>query len=308
MTVQNGEKYLNESILSLLEQSFSDTELVVVDNGSTDCTSKILENINDKRLKIISVEPSPQNTFASGIAKAFGAAIGEYVAVQDSDDISEKTRIEKQLQYLEAHPDVALVGSKFTVIDHSGKYLFTSTDLPESNELKQKYAEGNFLAHSSIMFRRKIISKIGGYNQNFEYACDYRLALDILNADHKISAINEPLIKIRRHADQETAKTNTGVIRNQNLLSLLQYAQNSTFLNRKSLLRGQRQITKAKFQGVLYLLRSGNKLNALKLFSEATLESPFYLIIYALIRTIRGQLNDAPQPIDNKIKKEINIK
>ncbi len=141
MTVQNGEKYLAQAISSLLEQSFLDTELVVVNNGSNDHTLEILEGINDERLKVISIAPDPRNTFASGIAKALKASVGEYIAVQDSDDISEVNRIEKQWEYLKAHQDVGLIGSKFYIIDQFGKTLGTSADLPESDELMQKYAE-----------------------------------------------------------------------------------------------------------------------------------------------------------------------
>ena len=296
MTVQNGEKYLAQAISSLLEQSFLDTELVVVNNGSNDHTLEILEGINDERLKVISIAPDPRNTFASGIAKALKASVGEYVAVQDSDDISEANRIEKQWKYLEAHQDVGLVGSKFYVIDQFGKTLGTSADLPESDELMQKYAEGNSLAHSSVMFRREIAVKSGGYNQRFAYACDYRLALDILNAGYKIAAINQPLIKSRRHVDQETVKKGSEIIRNQNLLALLQHAQGLNFLNKKSILKGRRQITKAKFQGVLNSLMKDDYFSAFKLFIDAALEAPIYIMVYAFVRTVRGQLKDTPRP------------
>ena len=296
MTVRNGERYLSESISSLIHQSFIDTEIVVVDNGSKDGTSEILASIDDPRLKIISVDPNLNSTFASGISRAFKAATGEYIAVQDSDDISDKSRIKKQVHFLEEHKDVGLVGSKFKFIDQYGGYLFTTKDFPECDELMQKYAEGNFLAHSTIMFRREIANEIGGYNEDFEYACDYRMALDFLYAGYKISGINEPLVKIRRHADQETVQPTSMMIRNQNLLSLLKYAQSLPFLSKKSLLKGQRQITKSKFQTTLILLRRGNRLDALKLFGITALRSPFYLITYALTRALLGQLNDTPQP------------
>ena len=296
MTVRNGEKYLTEAISSILEQTFIDTEMIIVNNGSIDGTSTILKNIDDPRLKIVTVDPDPNNTFASGISKAFKAATGEYVAVQDSDDISDKTRIEKQIRFLEIHQEVGLVGSRVNVIDKFGEHLFTSQELPKCSELMQKYTEGNFLAHSTIMFRREIVDKIGGYNLHFEYACDYRLALDILFSGHKISAINEPLVKSRRHDEQETAQQNTAITQNQNLLSLLKYAQKLPFLTKASLLKGQRQITKAKFQATLNLFHRGNTLEALKLFGITALKSPFYLIAYALTRTLRGQLNDAPRP------------
>jgi glycosyltransferase involved in cell wall biosynthesis len=79
--------YLADALSGLLSQSFSDIEIIVTNNGSTDSTAEILASVNDPRLKIISVDPFLNSTFASGILKAFNVAIGEFVAVQDSDDI-----------------------------------------------------------------------------------------------------------------------------------------------------------------------------------------------------------------------------
>jgi glycosyltransferase involved in cell wall biosynthesis len=156
MTVRNGERYLSNALSSLLSQSFSDIEIIVTNNGSTDSTAEILASVNDPRLKIISVDPFLNSTFASGILKAFNVAIGEFVAVQDSDDISEKCRIEKQVHFLETHPSVGLVGSNFEFINEYDEHLWYSEATASSNKLMQQYAVGNQLAHSTIMFRRKI--------------------------------------------------------------------------------------------------------------------------------------------------------
>jgi glycosyltransferase involved in cell wall biosynthesis len=296
MTVRNGERYLENALSSLLSQSYSDIEIIVVNNGSMDSTAEILARLHDPRLKIISVDPILNSTFASGISRAFNAADGEFVAVQDSDDFSDNSRIEKQVGYLDAHPRVGLVGSRFECISELDEHLFFSNQIPQSAKLMQLYAEGNQLVHSTIMFRRKIATEFNGYNTDYEYACDYRLALDILCAGHLVSGINETLIKVRRHSDQETARRDTATIRSQNSLSLLKYAQKLTFLSKTSLRKGRRQIIKSKFQLILNLIHDGKKLDALTLFRKTALKSPLYILIYALVRAIRGQLGDAPRP------------
>jgi len=258
--------------------------------------------VNDPRLKIISVDPFLNSTFASGILKAFNVAIGEFVAVQDSDDISEKCRIEKQVHFLETHPSVGLVGSNFEFINEYDEHLWYSEATASSNKLMQQYAVGNQLAHSTIMFRRKIAVESGGYDTEFEYACDYKMALDILYEGHNISAISESLVKIHRHPDQETALPSTAMIRSLNLLNLLKYAQELPFLHKSWRLKGRKQITKAKFQIVLNLFHNSQKLDAFKFFAKIALETPFYLSLYTIVRTLRGQLGDAPRSQENRPK------
>lgn len=296
MTVRNGEQYLANALSSLATQSFTDTEIIVVNNGSTDATATILENFADPRLKVISVDPNLGNTFASGISKALAAATGEFVAVQDSDDFSHENRIEKQVRLLENNLAVGLVGTGVEWINENDNHLYFQIPPSKNSELMQHYAWMNPLAHSSVMFRRSLSNHFGGYNTNFGHACDYRMALDIMYGGSQISALKEPLVKMRQHSNQETALAHTALIRSQDHLGLLDYAQDLPFLTKSSRSKGRHQITKAKFQIVLNLLRDGEKLAALKNFGEAAAEAPLYLLLYVIVRTLRGQLGDAPRP------------
>jgi glycosyltransferase involved in cell wall biosynthesis len=296
MTVRNGERYLARSLSSLLTQSFTDVEVIVVDNGSTDATANILADFDDFRLKIITVDSNLVSTFASGISKALNAATGEFVAVQDSDDISHESRIKKQVRFLEDNPEVGLVGTGVEWINENGDHLYFYTPASSSAEIMQSYSCINPLSHSSVMFRREIVHQFGGYNIAFSHACDFRMALDLMYSGYQISALEEPLVKIRQHSNQETALSHTVLARSRDILSLLIYAQGLPFLTKISRSRGRRQIIKAKFQRALGLLHNGNKLGALKMLGIAALEAPFYLLIYMTVRTFRGQLGDAPRP------------
>ena len=302
MTVQNGEQYLANALSSLAAQSFTDTEIVVVDNGSTDTTAKILNEFGDRRLKIITVDPNPNNSFATGISKAFNAATGEYVAVQDSDDFSCEDRIEKQVRFLETAPEVGLIGTGVEWIDKNNDHLCFQLPLSKNAELMQQYAKLNPLAHSSVMFRRALANQFGGYNTNFSHACDYRMALDFMYAKYTVSALNEPLVKIRQHSNQQTAQPHTALIRSWDQLALLEYAQDLPFLTKASRSEGLNHITKAKFQIVLNLIHKNEKLDALKFFCAAALDAPLYLIMYVIVRTLRGQLGDTPRPHSKGLK------
>ena len=266
--------------------------------GSTDATKQILAATQDYRLNTINVSPSQNTTFASGISKALAVATGEFVAVQDSDDFSYQSRIEKQVYFLENNPEVGLVGTGIEWINENGDHLCFCQSLGEGGgfDLVQQYAWMNPLAHSSVMYRRSLAIKLGGYNVNYSQACDYRMALDILNSGYQISVIDEPLVKIRQHSRQETALPHTALIRSEDFLSLLELAQGLTFLTRGPRIKGQHQITKTKFQVFLNLLTSGKKIAALKILTKAALEAPFYLAACVIIRIIRGQLGDAPRP------------
>jgi len=290
MTVRNGEQFLADALHSLSAQSFTDTEIVVVNNGSTDGTARILDEFNYPRLKVISVHPKLNSTFASGISKAFNAATGDFISVQDSDDISDKNRIQKQVQLLENRPDIGLVGTSVEWINENGNHLFFYSPPVQSANLMQQYAWMNPLAHSSVMFRRSLASQFGGYNTRYSLACDYRMALDILYAGGKICSIGEPLVKMRQHNNQESKQPGANILFNQDFLNLLKYAQDLPFLTRTSHSKGQHHITKAKFRLALNLIQAEKIGDGIKLFGEVILESPFSIFAYVIAKTFREQL------------------
>jgi glycosyltransferase involved in cell wall biosynthesis len=130
MSVYNGEKYLKEAVDSILNQTFSDFEFIVINDHSTDSTSEILFSYKDSRLKII------ENDENIGITKSLNKGLrlvsGKYTARMDADDISFNNRLEKQLQYLEDNPDVGVLG---TMAISNGKYLKYKINLPSKDYL-----------------------------------------------------------------------------------------------------------------------------------------------------------------------------
>jgi glycosyltransferase involved in cell wall biosynthesis len=179
MAVYNAEKFLRHAIDSVLAQTYENFELIIVDDCSTDDSLAILKGLNDPRIRII--EHRTNMGAALSRNAALSVASGEYVAIMDADDISAPTRLERQVAFLDSHPEVGLIGcAAYENIDQDGNVL-CKTILPEDNVTIQKSLldEWCFL-HSSIMFRKSLQSIVGGYRSAFEPVEDHDFVLRFL--------------------------------------------------------------------------------------------------------------------------------
>lgn len=195
MAVYNAAPFLEEAIVSILSQSWRDFELIVVDDASSDGSGAILDRQEDPRIRMIR---HPINLGASlSRNDALAAARGEYVAIMDADDVCAPTRLERQVEYLDAHPAVGLVGCAiYDNIDVNGAVLYT-TFLPADNEsIQQALLQRWCFLHSSIMFRKHLYHAAGGYRPAFEPAEDHDFVMRIL--EHaQARNLNEPLVTYR---------------------------------------------------------------------------------------------------------------
>jgi glycosyltransferase involved in cell wall biosynthesis len=195
MAVHNNAQFLREAVISLLLQTYSDFELIAVDDASSDDSLMILRSFDDARIRIISHDTN------MGVAAARNAALlvarGEFVAIMDADDVCLPTRLAMQVAFLEANPLVGLIGcGVYDNIDGSGAVLYTSY-LPEDNETIQRTLIGRWcFLHPSIMFRRELYELVGGYRTEFDAAEDHDFILRIL--EHcQAHNLCEHLIKYR---------------------------------------------------------------------------------------------------------------
>jgi radical SAM superfamily enzyme YgiQ (UPF0313 family) len=190
MSVFNGEKYLNNAILSIQRQTFNNFEFIIINDGSTDKTETILRNLNDPRIRII------QNDKNLGLTKSLNIAIkharGKYLARMDADDVSHPFRIEKQVSYLDRHPNTMMVGCAFYVINENGLHNSFINVLTDSEQIKAGLEKQNWFCHGSVMLQKSVIEKIGPYNEKFKYAQDYDLWLRI-SEQFEVANINEAL-------------------------------------------------------------------------------------------------------------------
>src|SRR6266404_493601 len=161
MAVYNAQEFLNIAIDSILLQTYKNLELVVVDDGSTDNSVHIIKNYSDRRLKYIYQK---NQGLAAALNTGIRAAMGKYIARMDADDISDSSRLEKQVKFLEKNKDVGLVGTSFYMIDENGGVIDHSYNLDRPQDLRAEIFVRNPFGHGTVMLRRRAIDSIGFYN------------------------------------------------------------------------------------------------------------------------------------------------
>jgi glycosyltransferase involved in cell wall biosynthesis len=159
MTVYNGEKYLSKTIKSILNQTFKNFEFIIVDDGSTDNTKKVIKEYEkkDSRIKYIYYGKNKgYENLHNVVNRGLDECSGKYIARTDADDISYKDRLNIQHEYLEKHPRIFMIGSSADVIDEYGKRIgeLKKKSWP-SIVLKYTVGFNNPFIHSSIMFRNE---------------------------------------------------------------------------------------------------------------------------------------------------------
>jgi glycosyltransferase involved in cell wall biosynthesis len=160
LPVFNGEKFLEESINSILKQSYDNFELIIVNDGSVDASQKIIESFGDPRIRVLH---QSNMGLPAALNNGIELSIGEYIARQDADDISLPLRLEKQVNFLDQNSQCGLVGSAAEIwVEKSPSGRFHDHPLcPGILEFELIF--NNPFVHSSWMFRRKIISQVGIY-------------------------------------------------------------------------------------------------------------------------------------------------
>lgn len=173
MSVYNGESYLNEAIDSILAQTFTDFEFLIIDDASTDRTPEILLSYGDSRVRIVTNEENLGLT--KSLNKGLALARGEYIARMDADDISVPERLEKQVFFLERNPDVGVLGANVQYIDEFGNPSQIIIWPQRDSLIKWQLCFMNPIAHPSVIVRRKLLMDSGGYNEEIIFAQDYDL-------------------------------------------------------------------------------------------------------------------------------------
>src|SRR3989344_1307446 len=192
MSAYNTEKYVAEAIESILNQTFKDFELIIVNDASTDNTLKIIRNYaqKDKRIKLID---NKKNLYAT-ISRNKALKKGKDIAIQDSDDISLPNRLEVQKNYLDKKKAVFLVGSGMIKIASNGKYLKKKMPFCCSRFLlKLILPIKNQIYHPTIMFRNKCYL----YREKIYYAEDYDFYLTLISKGLKLANLRRHLVKYR---------------------------------------------------------------------------------------------------------------
>ncbi|MCK9581419.1 MAG: glycosyltransferase [Methanoregula sp.] len=205
MTTYNREKYLPKAIDSILAQSFSDWELIIVDDGSIDNTEQVVREYTAKYSTIKFFK----NENNLGIVKSRNLALnmcaGEYVAVLDSDDEwADKNKLQKQINFFGQNPDYVLCGTMAKIINENNEEGGNVIHKISDTEIRKRILFGNQFVHSSVMYRRAAALAAGGYGE-FGVGEDYDLFLR-LGLKGKVGNLPDIMVNYRRHPDGATWK------------------------------------------------------------------------------------------------------
>jgi len=205
ITTYNGEKYIASAVDSILRQSLSDFELIVVDDCSNDATLSILREIEDSRLRVIHNERN--EGIANSLNRAVAVAVGKYVAFLDHDDLSLPYRLQIQCQLLDENPEIGMVGSSCRIIDASGNLVRDAIVRCNDAELRWYLIWYNPFFHTTLMARRSAITKIRGYSSdpNYRFSEDYEM-MSRLAMSYPVANLPQPLACWRTHAESASER------------------------------------------------------------------------------------------------------
>jgi glycosyltransferase involved in cell wall biosynthesis len=194
MPAYNAQDYIADAIRSVIQQTFTDFQLLIVNNGSTDNTLSIIKSFSDPRIKVVN---QPEKGIAVALNTGLQHATSEYIARFDADDICYPRRLEEQYNFMVSHPDYIVCGSACDYMDMHGNYIFTYHPKGHTHEEIQKIKHNYCpFIHSSTMFKKESILQHGGYSENAHHFEDHILWLKILQYG-KACNLSRPLIRVR---------------------------------------------------------------------------------------------------------------
>ncbi|EEG77185.1 glycosyltransferase family 2 protein [Dethiobacter alkaliphilus] len=214
MAVYNGEEFLKEALGAAISQTYSNLEIIVVNDGSTDSTKAILDAVTDSKVKVIHLKENQgaANAMNTGISQA----TGDWIAVQDADDNSFPTRIEEQVKHIQKNPRLVGLGTFIECIPGSPtvsqarlrRFAREKNSCVSSTQIRKAVYHGCPLTHSSVMFCKEVFFQVGGYSTDFRIAYDYDLWLKLLEKG-EIENLPKVLLQYRIRNDSLSHNNNS---------------------------------------------------------------------------------------------------
>jgi len=199
----NREKYIKRAIESVLNQTYKNIEVIIIDDSSADKTKNIISELNQKHTGIIYIKNKNRIGFIKSLNKGIETAKGKYIARIDDDDFwCDPQKLEKQVNFLEKNQDYILVGGRYILIDETGQKV--QRFLPETDEeIRKAILFACPFPHSAIVFRKDSWGKIGGYNECYSEDWDFELRLGKLG---KFYNFPEYFVYILREGQNKTPR------------------------------------------------------------------------------------------------------
>ena len=202
MAVKDGLPWIREAIESVLSQTYRDFELVLVDDGSVDGTAEAAAEYGDPRLRVLRNDRNVGQV--PSLNRGLREAAGAYVARLDADDVCLPQRLERQVAVLDAEPEVVLTGAWMDVVDERGRlWAKVRGQVRDFPELLFAILSDRFpFSHPSLMYRRDVVLELGGYDESLAPAEDKDLYRRLALARHEVRAVEQVLVRYRRHERQ----------------------------------------------------------------------------------------------------------
>lgn len=197
MPVYNASAYLKEAIESILSQTYSNFEFIIIDDGSTDDSLQIIHSFTDKRIRVITNSQNKGLIFS--LNRSYKESNGKYIVRMDNDDIAVLNRIEMQVAFMEANLDVGVCGCAYQEIGDSNK---TTRFLSSNDEIRTVMLFNSSMAHPTVIIRKELIAnKDTIFDDKFIHAEDYHFWVRCLPIT-KLANLKEVLLKYRVHNSQ----------------------------------------------------------------------------------------------------------
>jgi glycosyltransferase involved in cell wall biosynthesis len=213
----NHAKYISQTIQSILDQTFQDFEILIIDDVSTDNSIEIIKSFNDPRIRIISLAENQGVCAVSNIC--IQNANSKYIALIASDDIMEKTKLEKQVRFLEENPNFGAVFSGMTIIDENGKInekktrkytkVFEKENRCRFEWLNYFFHNANCIAATSLLANTLALKTVGGFDDKITQAHDLDLWVRLCLSGYEIHIIHEKLLQYRERNNCRNLSSNT---------------------------------------------------------------------------------------------------
>jgi len=209
LAVHNGAPYLREAVQSVLDQTFTDFELLVVDDASTDATAGIVEGFDDERVRLLRNECNLGQV--PSLNRGLLEARGEYIARLDADDACLPARLERQVEILDVEPRVGLVGTWMDAVDEQGRLLGRLRETLDDyvDFVYHTLIMRVYVSHPSAMYRRDPVLRLGCYDEATGPAEDKDLWRKLALERFEARIVPEPLVRYRLH-DLQLSQTRAG--------------------------------------------------------------------------------------------------
>lgn len=275
MTVYNGAAYLAQSLDSVVAQTFPDWELIVVQNGSSDDSPRILDRYTNPRIRRFDLQTNIGRTPA--LRYAFEQVRGQYIAVLDADDIALPERFARQVSYLDVHPEVVLLGAWADFIDERGDKTGEWRPPTGSEQLVSWLGCQNPIVHSAAMYRAAIAQEVGGYPADVPYSQDFGLWLKLAQRGD-LAVLPECLCLFRIQSKSMSRAASFRIEVTRDLLRMMIKAGELLPLNGASLRSNREEVAIARMRYAAALYNNGRVGRAVLVAIRAFVTDPIHLL------------------------------